>query len=323
MKGAPQDESQPDADSTERREDGDAHGGWLAIINPHAGPLRGREWYAALGRRLEEQLGADVLVSSDEDEAAERMAASPAAQGLAVFGGDGTIAGVVNRMDLNRQCLLPLPGGSGNGLARDLELTSVDRALDAWRAHRLATIDLVEATLVTGSIQVRRLVISTSSLGYATDTVIRAKAMRRDLGSLRYPIASLVQAIRSPVHTLNVALDGTPPSPMRLTNLMVNNTRYAGNFPVFRNASLSDGRMDVLLAANGFWQQALHNLGLLSHIYFYVPGRELSTDELRVRLPAPMRVMLDGEICENVREVHFAACSQQLRCYGWQQESAE
>ncbi|MGB9754245.1 hypothetical protein [Roseiflexus castenholzii] len=43
--------------------------------------------------------------------------------------------------------------------------------------------------------------------------------------------------------TLDVEIDGTLLK-VRLTNLMINNTRHAGNFCAFRNASLLDGRVN-------------------------------------------------------------------------------
>ncbi|PMP82524.1 MAG: hypothetical protein C0183_10010, partial [Roseiflexus castenholzii] len=63
--------------------------------------------------------------------------------------GDGTIAEAVNHMRLDRQHLLVLPGGTGNGLDRDLGIASVDHALAARRADRRHTIDLLQVTFDT------------------------------------------------------------------------------------------------------------------------------------------------------------------------------
>jgi diacylglycerol kinase (ATP) len=295
---------------------------WMAIINPFAGPQRTTRQLDELGRLLERELGAEVVITRSVAEVGELLdALGP--ESVAVFGGDGTVAEVVNRMDLAAQRLLPIPGGTGNGLARDLGLTSIQCALDAAREQRLATIDIVHATLSTSSRQEKRLVISTSALGYGADTVVRAKRLSRDFGPFRYPVASILQAAWAPVRAMTVALDGTKPAQMSLTNLMVNNTRHAGNFAVFRNAELFDGRLDVLIAENSFWQQVLHNLGLLAHTYSYTPGLEISTDHLHIWMGGPTRLMLDGEIWEDVREVEFAVHARQLHCYFGSEERSK
>jgi diacylglycerol kinase family enzyme len=93
---------------------------WLAIINPMAGPLLSRRRKDLLVNRLKRELNAEVFVTQTPAQAAELIAGAKDVTCIAVFGGDGTIAEVVNNMDLNRQQLLPFFGGTGNGLAYDL-----------------------------------------------------------------------------------------------------------------------------------------------------------------------------------------------------------
>lgn len=137
--------------------------------------------------------------------------------------------------------------------------------------------------------------VSTLSLGYAADTVVLAGRLPRALTALRYVSASIVQTARMPGLTLDVEIDGTLLK-VRLTNLMINNTRHAGNFYAFRNASLLDGRCELLIAENSGWQQILQNLAVLSHTSAYRRGYEFLARTVRLRSATPYRLMLDGEI---------------------------
>jgi diacylglycerol kinase (ATP) len=287
---------------------------WLILVNPASGCHRpGQRW--EIIRRLQRELATEVVITRSYAHIAELLGAAGGPRGVAVFGGDGTIAQVVNHMDLDAQRLLLLPGGTGNGLARDLGITSVDRALAALRANALGTIDLLQVTLCTPQAQIRRLVVSTSSLGYTAETVALAGRIPRALGALRYTLASLMQAARMSARPMAVTINGDAPQELRLTNVVVNNTRHVGNFCGFRGASLRDGRCDVMLADNRFWPQVLQNIGLLTRTYVCWRGRELSARSVHLRSPAPLQLMLDGEIWDDVCEVSFAVLPGRLRCY--------
>lgn len=290
---------------------------WLVIINPAAGQQHAHHWMAALSQRLQHELDAEVVITRSYAEIAERLGPTCRARGIAVFGGDGTIAEVVNHMNLAEQRLLLLAGGTGNGLARDLGIMSIDHALSAFRANAHVAIDLLQVTLRTPHTQIRRLAVSTSSLGYAAKTVVLAKQLPRLLGAFRYTIASLLQAAHMSACRLSVTIDGAPAREVQLTDLMVNNTRHTGNFSAFRQARLRDGRSDVLLTDNRFWQQVRCNFGLLMQTYAYVRGQELSAKTMHVRATTPLRLMLDGEIWDDVYQVSFAVLPKRLRCYYW------
>lgn len=288
---------------------------WLTIINPSAGHHT-NGWLRKVGRRMQRELGSNVAITRNYEQIAEVLRESAHADGIAVCGGDGTIAEAINHMRLDRQHLLVLPGGTGNRLARDLGIASIDHALAARRADRRQTIDLLQVTFDTPSERIFRLMVSTLLLGYAADTVVLAGRLPRALTALRYVSASIVQTARMPGLTLDVEIDGTPLK-VRLTNLMINNTRHAGNFYAFRNASLLDGRCELLIAENRLWQQILQNLAVLSHISMYRRGYEFRARTVRLRSATPYRLMLDGEIWEEVRELHACVLPQRLCCYCW------
>ncbi len=245
---------------------------------------------------------------------ATELAAAATAEGLAVFGGDGTVAEAVNGMDLDRQRLLLLAGGTGNGLARDLGLGSPEAAFAAARAGRLRRLDLVRVSFQSQAQTFSRLAISTAAVGYAAEVVVLANRRFKFLGDWCYPLAATLQAARQNPFAITVQLDGQPLGKHTLSNVMINNTRHAGNFSAFRQSDPADGQLEVLLARAGFGAQLLHNLAVLSRTYFYATAAELSVRTLSLTLASPQRLMIDGELWENIIQVRFEVLPGKLRC---------
>ena len=289
-------------------------GGWLAVVNPRAGQRRSANWRKVIADRLTHELGAQVVFTERPGHAQELSAGARAFDGLAVFGGDGTTAEVVNGMDCNRQVLLVLAGGTGNSLARDLGITLLDSALAAARAGRQRSLDLIRVTFQIREQTFSRLAISTASVGYAAEVVMLANRFFKPLGALCYPLAATFQAVRQRAFRLAVSLDGGPFNERWLSNVMINNTGHAGNFRAFRQADLSDGQMEVLLARAGLAAQLLHNLAVLTRTYFYATAAEVGARELVLRLPTPQCLMIDGELWRGVAEARFEILPGQLKC---------
>ena len=168
---------------------------WLAIVNPQAGYRRPPRWKEALARRLARELGAEVVFTEHPGHARALATQARDFDGLAVFGGDGTAADVVNGMAVDRQILLLLAGGTGNGLARDLGLQSLEAAFSAARVGRLRHLDLIRVSFQSQGKAESHLAISTASIGYAAEVVALANRFFKPLGVWCYPLAATLQAI--------------------------------------------------------------------------------------------------------------------------------
>lgn len=286
---------------------------WLAIVNPKAGFSRSAHWRKTIVEHIRREIDAEVVFTQYRGHATE-LAAAAKTEGLAVFGGDGTIAEAVNGMDLDRQRLLLLAGGTGNGLARDLGLNSLDAAFAAARAGRLRSLDLFRVTFQSQGQTFSRLAISTASVGYAAEVVVLAGRYFKFLGEWCYPLAATLQAARQTTFPITVQLDERISEKQQLSNIMINNTRHAGNFSAFRQSDPGDGLLEVLLARAGFGGQFLHNLAVLSRTYFYATAAETSVRTLTLTLPNPQRLMIDGELWENIPWVRFEVLPGRLRC---------
>jgi diacylglycerol kinase (ATP) len=286
---------------------------WLAIVNPKAGPRRSDRRLHAIADRLRRELDAQVVFTQRPGHAMQLAAESTPSQGIAAFGGDGTIAEVVNGMSIKDQRLLVLAGGTGNGLARDLGLMSIKASLAAAQANRIRRIDLVRVTFRAKGQSNSRLEISTASLGYAAEVVALSHRYLKWLGPFFYPLAATVQAGRQKSFPLSVFL-GQQQTQVTVSNVMVNNTRHAGNFSAFRRSRLDDGKLEVFLARAGPVTQMLHNLAVLSKTYFYTTAREFETKQIRFTMPVSSRLMIDGELWEDVSEAQFEVLPGALKC---------
>ncbi len=286
---------------------------WLAIINPVAGGHRSARFYHALAGRLRRDLGARVAFTHRPGHATV-LARESAADRLAAFGGDGTVAEVVNGMDRERQALLVIRGGTGNGLARDLGLTTLGASVRAGRRDRRRPLDLVRVRWCDAAGWHARLLISTASLGYAAEVVRLATHLPKRLGALVYTLAAGAQAFRQGAFDLSLSLDGGPFVRRSLSNLVVNNTCHAGNFPAFPRADLADGLFDVHLTRSGAGQQLLYDLTTLARTQALLPVPSFPARCLTARLDHPARLMLDGELCEAVTEAHFEVEPRGAQC---------
>jgi diacylglycerol kinase family enzyme len=159
-----------------------------------------------------------------------------------------------------------------------------------------------------------QLCISTAAIGYAAEVVVLSNRYFKALGPLCYPLAATLQAARQSSFPARVRIDSGPERDLQLSNLMVNNTRHAGNFSAFRASRPDDGRLDVLLARAGFLPQVAHNLAVLTRTYAYATAREFAAAALQVTLPQPGRLMIDGEIWQDVRAARFEVQPAGLQC---------
>src|SRR5687768_2366237 len=111
----------------------------VVIINPISGPSRRRpvEACRALAQDVFHRHGMEVEVRVTGARGDARMFATEARLAgvpiVAAWGGDGTINEVAGALVYSDSCLAIVPGGSGNGLARELGIP-----LDAFAALEAA-----------------------------------------------------------------------------------------------------------------------------------------------------------------------------------------
>jgi diacylglycerol kinase (ATP) len=285
---------------------------WLAIANPAAGRAREAERMLSRLARAGRVQHEAVRTSAPGD--ATRLAREAAAfDGFIAVGGDGTIAEVLQGMDLARQHLAVLPAGHGNCLARDLGVGEAGSAVESLRAKALLPVDLVEVVLGFADGRVERLLCaSTIAAGYVADVVCFGRRRLSLLGRAAYAMAAMVVAPRWFDATL--AEVGNPARSRSYTGIVVNNTAHLANFRGLPDASLDDGMLDVMEQGYHWPRQLLHNLAVLTESRRFGPLalRRLAAGEIAFNRPAT--VMVDGELFDDVVRLSFACRPAAVRC---------
>ncbi len=95
--------------------------------------------------------------------------------------------------------------------------------------------------------------------------------------------------------------------------MLVNNTRYSGDFEALPGASSSDGLAECLELASGCFRQMAHNLSVISGLHCYSPARVRQIRRARIAPLQPAELMIDGELLGPVSAVELDVLPAALR----------
>jgi diacylglycerol kinase (ATP) len=285
---------------------------WLAIVNPAAGRAREAE------RLLRELVGlpdvdCEIARTACPGDATRLARGADGYDGVIAIGGDGTIAEVLQGLDLSRRRLAVLPAGHGNCLARDLAVHLPARALRALRDGACRPLDLMEVRVHrAGAVPEQRLCASTLSVGYVTDVVEFGRHRLSWLGRSAYAVAAMAVLPQEFVATFSA--DGEPRRELRCTGLVVNNTAHLANFRGFPDASVHDGLLDVMEQGYPWPRQMLHNLAVLSGSRAFGPTRLRQSRSECIELGQPRTLMADGELIRDVTRLEVRCRPAAVHC---------
>ncbi len=218
------------------------------LTNPTAGRGRGARARAAARPRLRAAgLAVGDLQGRDADEAADLAAEAVAAgtEALVVVGGDGLVHLATQVLAGTGTPLGLVPAGTGNDVARYLDLPrrdparAADRVAAAVLAGRSHALDLARS----GS----RWYVTVLCAGFDAVVNERANQMTWPHGQMRYNLATLAE-LRTfrPLH-YELELDGER---VELEAMMVsvgNGPSFGGGLRITEGAMLDDGLLDVVV----------------------------------------------------------------------------
>jgi len=219
----------------------------LVIINPVSGPRRRAvEAQVALARDLLGHQGhtVEVVVTKGRGDAhdASWRAREAGLDIVVAWGGDGTINEAGSALAFSGVPLAIVPGGSGNGLARDLGVP-----LEARAALELAATGRARA-IDAGEIDGRALFFNVAGVGL--DAAIAARLARRDAlrGLAGYVKATLSELPRYRACPYAIRFDGrhTIERPAWFVAL-ANSRQYGHGAQIAPAARLDDGRLDLVV----------------------------------------------------------------------------
>jgi diacylglycerol kinase family enzyme len=217
---------------------------------------------------------------------------------------------VLNGMDLGRHALAMLPAGHGNCLARDLGVGTIAAAIGALRSGRMLPLDLLDTQITFGDRRrQRRLCASTVAAGYVTQVVMTGRSRLAWLGGAAYGAATMLTVPANFMLRFEHQAQAR-----RRTGLVINNTMHLANFRGLPDATVRDGKLDVMELDAGWWRQMLHNVAVLAGSRRFGPTGLLQSRDVSVTFDEPCAVIGDGELWTDVLRLDVQCRPGAVRC---------
>jgi len=217
----------------------------LALLtNPTAGKGRGTRTAAmALPRLLEAGYDVRSLAGRSPEEALDlaRQCVADGIEALVVCGGDGMVHLGAQAVTGTETPLGIIPAGTGNDVARYLDLPRSDPALaaDVVARGKERTIDLARV----GSVYF----VTVLAAGFDAIVNERANAMTWPKGQMRYSLATLAELrVLTPIPYV-LELDGVEERLEATLVAVGNGPSFGGGLRITEGAVLDDGMLDVVV----------------------------------------------------------------------------
>lgn len=214
----------------------------LVILNPSAGVVSKDVATSILFKKLRKHFDTVSLINTNSPEHGEEITRQALDQFdvITVFGGDGTINSIAAGMIGSRCVLGVLPGGSGNGLARNLGIPM------AWRRAMDVLIHGEDVYIDVGKIN-ERYFFNVAGLGL--DGLISKKfnLQSKTRGIMPYVYHGLKGFFEAPTYRIQVDLGDMVFQDNILIVAFANFKQYGGNAIIAPFASPYDKLLDMCI----------------------------------------------------------------------------
>jgi diacylglycerol kinase (ATP) len=276
---------------------------YLAIINPAAGGGRCRNLVGpALERLRAGGVSVDVIETRAPGQATDiaRDAYTRGYRRFIAVGGDGTSYEIVN--GLFPQALQDeppilgfLPLGTGNSFLRDFSDRGVDFAMEALIAGRTRSCDVLRLRHSEGTLHY----INLLSVGFTADVATTRIRRFQRYGQLGYVMSIFLCLARLDRRSFPLRLEDAELQNSRSLFLTFNNSKYTGGtMMIAPKAEVNDGLIEYVRWGPIGRLELIRNLPTLydgTHISHPLASRR-SVKSVDFQLPAPVDVMVDGEV---------------------------
>jgi YegS/Rv2252/BmrU family lipid kinase len=270
----------------------------VVIINPISGAGRRRD----LARRRAEQaaalaeaheIDAEIIVTERQGHARE-LAEAARQRGVTLFlawGGDGTVNEVASAIVHSDASLAIVPSGSGNGLARELDIP-----FDPAAAFRIAfegRARVIDAGELDG-----RWFFNLAGIGLDARVAHRfAEGGLQRRGFARYLELTARELFTFDPPALTIQAEGATTSTRPLLVALANARQYGNGALIAPQARLDDGKLDlVIVDYRSPWAVLRQIRRLFSGELARVPGVSMTqTAAVEIACAAPFEYHVDGE----------------------------
>jgi len=235
-----------------------------------------------------------------------REALSQGAELVCAFGGDGTVRAVAEVLADTDVPLGLLPGGTGNLLARALELVvhDVEEALEVALTGRDARIDVGTVRADGGDEQV---FVVMAGMGLDAETMARTdERLKAAVGWPAYVLAGLRAAVGGGFTARVQVAGGTVVRRAAKAVVVGNSGRLQGGLELMPDAAIDDGLLDIAVVAPrgaAGWARTLWTVATAGRQHRHLKLQQ--AEAVRVRSNAPTPTQLDGDPIGEHRELEF------------------
>ena len=282
---------------------------YLTIINPHSGTSR-KTSIPELAYNILSENGSELyFVYTNEQGHVAQIIDDVAGQGFGVVigvGGDGTINEVADAVRPTDMTMGIIPMGSGNGLARSLDIPmDPEAALEVIRKGYIKRIDCCEANGVPFFV----------TFGVGFDAQVTASYDQKSFrGPLSYVLSTVDQFIKHKSSLYRLHLNGEVIEQKAFLVTCANADQYGNNAIIAPEAELDDGLFDVVVIRNMSLLKApqvainlfTKNINESASIDIY------RTDHLVIEREEEDYAQVDGELLELGRRIEISIQKQQL-----------
>lgn len=282
---------------------------YLTIINPNSGTSR-KTSIPELAYNILSENGSELyFVYTNEQGHVAQIIDDVATQGFDVVigvGGDGTINEVADAVRPTDMTMGIIPMGSGNGLARSLDIPmDPEAALEVIRKGYIKRIDCCEANGVPFFV----------TFGVGFDAQVTASYDQKSFrGPLSYVLSTVDQFIKHKSSLYRLHLNGEMIEQKAFLVTCANADQYGNNAIIAPEAELDDGLFDVVVIRNMSLLKApqvainlfTKNINESASIDIY------RTDHLIIEREEADYAQVDGELLELGRRIEITIQKQQL-----------
>ncbi|WP_052273866.1 diacylglycerol/lipid kinase family protein [Arthrobacter sp. L77] len=231
-------------------------------------------------------------------------------------GGDGTVRCVAEELAGTDTLMALVPLGTGNLLARNLDIAvdDPDAAVEAAFRGTERTIDVVHVTVDRA--QDAHVFLVMAGIGYDAAIMSDTRDDLKDkVGWLAYVDAGIRNLPGKPTRT-TISVDGGKPFDRRLRSVMGGNCgKIMGGLEIFPGAKIDDGLMDLMTVAP---KGKLGWLAVVGKLFARGKGKDSSLEYFQCRtaevtLHEPLEVQLDGDPLGKATHMAFEVKPNSLR----------
>ena len=249
----------------------------LVLLNPSAAGGRAARLAGPMREWLAQQAPAVPLIEPDSIERARAtLQCLPARSRVVLVGGDGTLHHMLPALLTHRHTLGVVAVGSGNDAARAFGVRSL-----GWPQALGLALSGAARRVDTGELRVAgRRVPFLSSLAAGFDAAVAQRALGGPIGLAgrpRYVWVTLRELAALRRWSVSIGIDAEPGAAHALLFASTLNTpTYGAGMPAVPDASIADGRLDLLIAGR------FGRAGVLRMLPLLMRGRHLGHPQVRV-----------------------------------------